>query len=142
MSNDTKTGGQTENTQTMTKPDERDLLNGSQELLHSQVNSYDQAVESRLLEMRTATLAKLDEESERQPREAKSLRRFWPQTLALACCFTLAVVFLPSVFIGTRVDAPLSDIEVLAAEDGVEMFLDDDVAFYVWLEAEAVEPNI
>jgi hypothetical protein len=113
---------------------ERDFERRTKLAFDGSVRELDPATRSRLAAARRNAL---------QAGEERGARRGWAWSLAPAgalAASVLAVAILvlhggPRTEVGLQPGAPITDLEILLGEEGLEFeMLDDEIEFYAWLE--------
>ncbi len=108
-------------------PAEQLFLDRSRQALDQSLEELDAASLSRLTQMRHAALAA----------DSRPPRQWWiPATgLASACALVVAVnISLREPDRPASIQTPLSDLELLASNEDLEML--EELEFYAWLETE------
>jgi len=102
------------------------------ESLDQSAEALDSATLTRLAEMRARALDAIPDKKTTR----KSPRNVWILTGSLACTLMVAAVLAPNVAKRMTPSPDVTPVEWLASSDDAEMFEEQDVDFYLWLEDE------
>ena len=103
-------------------------------IFQEKVNAYKNDIDDELLTMRTKALDILEPKT--RAKNYTSLLPFWPQALVITCVLVVGTIFITKQF--NNDTSELSSFELLAYEDEIDMLINEDVEFYIWLERQKI----